>query len=85
LLALRRAEPALSVGSYRELWADSQLFAYERVEGPRRLCIALNFSATPCPLPQPAVPIQILLSTHGIRRRDSTMILDAHEGIVFTA
>jgi alpha-glucosidase len=86
LLALRRAEPALSVGSYRERCADPQLFMYERIEGTRRLLVALNFSATPCPLPQLEAPIQILLSTHdGIRPRGSTMNLDAHEGIVYLA
>jgi alpha-glucosidase len=81
LLALRRAEPALSVGSYRELAADPQLFMYERTEGTRRLLIALNFSATPCALPALDAPMHILLSTHGIRPRGS-MMLAGHEGIV---
>jgi hypothetical protein len=55
---------------------------YERVEGTRRVLIALNFSATAHPLPQLGHRIRILLSTHdGIRARGS-MILNAHEGIV---
>ena len=83
LLALRRAEPALSVGSYRERWADPQLLLYERLAGARRLLIALNFTATPCPLPQLGGAIRILLSTHdGISPRGSMTMLDAHEGIV---
>jgi alpha-glucosidase len=82
LLALRRAEPALSVGTYRERWVDPQMFMYERVNGTRRVLIALNFSATAHPLPQLEHPIRILLSTcDGIRERGST-ILDAYEGIV---
>jgi alpha-glucosidase len=83
LLALRRLEPALSVGSYREVRADPQLFMYERGEGARRLLIALNFSATPCPLPPREGPMQILLSTHkGSRPREAMMTLDAYEGFV---
>ncbi len=86
LLALRRAEPALSVGTYREIRVDPQLFVYERIEGTRRLLIALNFSATPCPLPEPEGPARILLSTHdGIRPHGSMMILDAHEARITTS
>jgi len=73
----------LSVGLYRERWTDPQLFMYERIEGTRRLLVALNFSDAPCPLAQLDGPIRILLSTHdGIRPRGSTMILDGYEGIV---
>jgi alpha-glucosidase len=84
LLALRRAEPALSLGSYRELCADPQLFIYERSQGSRRLLIALNFGDTPYPLPPPPEPIRILLSTQGGPRpaRRSATVLDGHEGIV---
>jgi alpha-glucosidase len=83
LLALRRAEPALSVGDYRERWADAQLLMYERTEGSRRLLIALNFGATPYALPKMDGPMRILLSTHGMRpARNLGMLLEAHEGIV---
>jgi alpha-glucosidase len=83
LLALRRTEPALSVGSYRERRADPQLLLYERLAGARRLLIALNFSAMPCPLPQLEDPIRILLSTHdGIRPRGALTVLAAYEGFV---
>jgi alpha-glucosidase len=83
LLALRRAEPALSVGSYRERWVDPQLFMYERIEGTRRLLIALNFSEKPYALPELDGPVRVLLSTHdGIRPHGAMTILDAHEGVV---
>ncbi|HEY6454987.1 MAG TPA: alpha-amylase family glycosyl hydrolase [Steroidobacteraceae bacterium] len=83
LLALRRAEAALSVGSYRERWVAPQLFMYERTEGTHRLLVALNFSETPCALPALEGPMRILLSTHdGVRPRGSMMILDAYEGVV---
>jgi alpha-glucosidase len=83
LLALRRAEPALSVGSYRERCADTRLLVYERTEGARRLLIALNFSDSPETLPPLEGPIRILLSTHdGIRPRGATTALAPYEGIV---
>jgi alpha-glucosidase len=83
LLALRRAEPALSLGAYRERWADARLLMYERSEGARRLLIALNFSETAYPLPEFEDPIRILLSTHGnAHARNPAAILEAHEGIV---
>jgi len=84
LLALRRAEPALSLGSYRERWADSQLLMYERAAGPRRFLIALNFSDQPCVLPPLHGPLRIRLSTHeSIRAEElATVSLEAQEGIV---
>jgi alpha-glucosidase len=44
LLALRRAEPALSVGSYAEAHADDAVFAYWRAHAGRRLLVALNLT-----------------------------------------
>jgi alpha-glucosidase len=83
LIALRRAESALSLGSYRERWSDSQSLLYERVAGTRRLLIALNFGPTPYALPEVG-PIRILLSTHAGNRaqRLSAVTLEAQEGIV---
>jgi alpha-glucosidase len=83
LLALRGAEPALSVGSYRERWADQQLLMYDRTAGSGRLLVALNFSGQPYALPPLDGPIRILLSTQaGTRPAQSAMLLRAHEGIV---
>ena len=47
LLALRRAEPALSAGSYRTVAAAGGVLAYEREQDGRRLLVALNLSAEP--------------------------------------
>ncbi len=45
LLALRRAEPALSIGGYRSLPAEGELVAYLRAHGERRFLVALNFGS----------------------------------------
>lgn len=42
LIALRRSEPALSVGAYRPVHADDAVLAYERRHGARRLLVGLN-------------------------------------------
>jgi len=42
LLALRRTEPALSVGAWAPLAADGALLAYERSHAGRRFVITLN-------------------------------------------
>jgi alpha-glucosidase len=42
LIRLRRAEPALSIGTYRPVSADETVLAYERRHGGRRLLVALN-------------------------------------------
>lgn len=49
LLALRRAEPALSVGDYGRVWAEGDvLTSYERIDPAtgRTFLIALNLAAT---------------------------------------
>ncbi len=45
LLALRRAEPALSVGAIQLLDAPAGLLAYQRTHGTRQLTILLNLTA----------------------------------------
>jgi alpha-glucosidase len=42
LIRLRRAEPALSIGTYRPVSADETVLAYERRHDGRRLLVALN-------------------------------------------
>src|SRR5215204_6025164 len=49
LLALRRSEPALSVGAYVPIAATDRVLAYERRFHERRLLIVLNFSRQPLP------------------------------------
>lgn len=48
LIALRRALPALSLGSYRQLYVDEHVLAYARGDDVR---VVLNFSSTPRELP----------------------------------
>ena len=47
LIALRRAEPALSVGDFSPLPANDHLVAYIRKSDARRLLVVLNFGAQP--------------------------------------
>ncbi|CAN5358380.1 alpha-amylase family glycosyl hydrolase [soil metagenome] len=65
LLALRRAEPALALGTLTLLDADADVLAYERRLGVTRLLIALNLGgqARPMPMPADATPGERLLST----------------------
>jgi len=85
LLALRRAEEALTSGAWRPMEAGSQVLAYERCSGGRTLAIALNFSDAPS-----AIAIagrgKVLLSTHGDRAGSDgsgdTLRLRPNEGCV---
>nr|MBP7572223.1 DUF3459 domain-containing protein [Acidobacteriota bacterium] len=47
LLDLRRREPALAVGTYRELPSPAGVFAYRREHGEARVTVALNFGSRP--------------------------------------
>jgi len=66
LLALRRAEPALSVGSHAPVaGAAEDVLAYERRDGAtgRRLLVALNLGGEERGLPHAASGSRVLLST----------------------
>ena len=66
LLALRRAEPALSVGSYAPVeGAEEDVLAYERRDGAtgRGLLVALNLGGQERELPRAASARRVLLST----------------------
>ena len=55
LLALRRAEPALSVGDWAPITAEGELLAYERHEAAgRRLAVFLNLGSSELVVPAPA-------------------------------
>ena len=54
LAALRRASPALQLGSQRFLDAGADVLAWIREEGDERLAIAVNFATSPAPLLLPA-------------------------------
>ena len=63
LIALRRAEPALAVGSYATMPTDTpDILLYQRRHGTRRLVVALNLGSQPrsVGLPEPG---EVLLST----------------------
>jgi alpha-glucosidase len=85
LLALRRAEPPLSVGTYVPIAATDGLLAYERHHAGRRLLITLNFSREPQPFDLTHRPKQFLLSTYLDQSRQITaasLVLRAQEGVI---
>ena len=87
LIALRRAEPALSVGDYRPVPASGNVLAYRRSHGERDLWIALNLGATPARLGLPAdLPrARVVLSTSGSadgRYHEGEVPLEANQGLV---
>jgi len=85
LLTLRRARPALSLGSYQALDADGQRLAYLRTAGDDRCLIVLNFDAAECAwtVPQDLVGCQIIAATHpGARLSGSQLLLPAYGGAV---
>ncbi len=53
LLALRRAEPALAVGSWSAIEASGSVLAYERRLGDRAFIVALNLGSEPAELDLP--------------------------------
>ena len=67
LLELRRAEPALSIGSYAPLPATGSLLAYVREEGGRRIGVVLNLAAEPAAwsVPMELAVEEVLLTASG--------------------
>jgi len=49
LIFIHQLEPALTVGAYREMQVDGDLFVYERLLGHQRFVIALNFGSHELP------------------------------------
>ena len=78
LLQLRRAEPALSIGSFELLDAGQEVLSYERRYGTARIFVALNFSSESRRINAPRG--ELLLSTIDIDAFDGT--LRANEGII---
>ncbi len=88
LIELRRAVPALAVGSYQRLLVDDHVLVYARLgeDGPRAI-VALNFSATPRDLllAELGPRSELRLSTHLDRSEtivDGRLRLRANEGVV---
>jgi alpha-glucosidase len=87
LLALRRAEPALTRGTYRAGPRTDEVLLYSREWGARQLAVALNFSADNQRLTIPTLngPGRLLLSTHLDREGEvvgTELRLRGHEGII---
>jgi alpha-glucosidase len=87
LIALRRAEAALSVGTWSALPAGEDLMAYVRKSGERRLLVALNFGSRPRSFRLAELQAQprLLLSTHLDREHEhlgDELTLRGDEGIV---
>jgi alpha-glucosidase len=86
LIGLRRAAPALAVGSYRSIYTDDDLLVYEREAGADgRREVALNLSGRPRVYRRSGGPARLLISTH-LDRRDERVAgapeLRADEGVV---
>lgn len=88
LLDLRRREPALRTGEYRELAATEAVFAFERRLGKERLAVILNFcdEGTAMPdLPPEYAGSQIVFSSEGGSGGGAPSRLRAGEGIIIAA
>jgi alpha-glucosidase len=87
LLALRRAEPALAVGSYAPVEAARGLLAYSREKDGSRFLIALNLGSEPRTLRAagPARGGQVILSTFLDREDEAVgekLDLRGNEGLI---
>jgi alpha-glucosidase len=87
LIALRRAEPALAVGSYTPVPAGEDLVAYLRQQGPRRFLVVLNFDSRPqtFDLGRVAASGRVALSTQPNRAGEQvcgSLALRSDEGVV---
>jgi alpha-glucosidase len=87
LIDLRRAEAALSIGSYEPLTVTDEGFAFLRRHDTRRWLIALNLtpSATELDIGPEYAAGRIALSTHLDREGDAVeqrLRLRAHEGVM---
>ena len=88
LLDLRRGEPALAVGSYRQLPSPPEVLAYAREHGPSRIVVALNFGSRPQEVRlEKGGRREIVLSTHLDREGavGARVKLRADEGVILQA
>jgi alpha-glucosidase len=81
LLAVRRATPALQLGSYRSLDAPAGVYAYERALSGRRVLVALNFTVDEQRLEVEGG--EVLISTHRSGRIEAgELVLAPDEALV---
>ena len=81
LMHLRRGTPALTIGSFRTLQVDDEVFVYERQHNQERVVVALNLSHDVREVRLPAN--RVLLSTYldDVAAQD-TLRLRANEGVI---
>jgi alpha-glucosidase len=87
LIALRRSEPALQLGSYRMIYARADTWLFLRELDDERILVALNMGSEPTAVAFTSGPIlgRLLLSTHLDRESEEvhgSIDLRAHEGVV---
>jgi alpha-glucosidase len=85
LLALRRSEPALALGSYEPVEATGDILAYVREIDGRRLLIVLNLGHDPATFKGQEIRGRLALSTHLDRdgeRVEGGIGLRADEGVI---
>jgi alpha-glucosidase len=87
LLALRRAEPALSIGDYKSLLATEDVYVFTRFEAGRRFAVLLNLGPDPQTVDVAALDLhgRIEISTHLDRKGERLtewLALRGDEGVV---
>jgi alpha-glucosidase len=87
LLALRRAEPALSVGSFAPVPGPSHVISYVREHGDRRFLIALNLGYGPAILEPEHLTVagEVVCATYVGRQGERVtrrVLLEGSEGVV---
>ncbi len=88
LIALRRREPALSIGAHVKAEAIGDVLTYRRFHAGRWITVALNFSAEARALPRRPEAQEVLISTHLDRAEElksQFVELRANEGVVMAA
>jgi alpha-glucosidase len=85
LLALRRREPALSVGDFQPISSEQNLFVFARIHTDRRFIIALNFDSYDKQAAFGDHSYRALISTRSDLPRSvaNTFRLAGDEGVVF--
>ncbi len=85
LILLRWRNPALRIGSYREVARSASMLAYVREHEQRSILVVLNFSAKSLAVDLAELDGHVLLSTHTGRRDErlrAHTTLRANEGVV---
>ncbi|KAF0813364.1 Oligo-1,6-glucosidase [Andreprevotia sp. IGB-42] len=86
LLALRREQPALAIGSYRGFSTPDGVLGFLREQDNARLLVLLNFTANDIPVPHHnLISGKVLLSSFLDRKGeqvDQAFALRAHEGVI---